>query len=245
MSLVDQWCILTENLTEMIYIAAVHLPTLLCLPETTTSLALTPVNDTYLTTDEEDAGAHYRINIIPSRDSIARHEGTSEYTVILSRPFHRFSFDVRINVVPGSIHGDIVWPGTRLPLPTNPQLEERVSSQFASSASGSPNPFTHGSTTPVWFVATQRGFEVLVMGFGLGNSIQILRMTNLCRSDHTRTLSWKAPLKQASGTEEMDDQDDDPDEIRALPYWDAGTGMLLLRGPPLSGGLQEYQTCWF
>jgi len=186
----------------------------------------------------------YSIDMKSSRDSGSRYEGTSEYTVILSRAAYRFAFNIRMEVIPGSIHGMIVWPGTRLPLPTNEQLEERISSQFAS---GGPNPFTHGSTIPAWFVATQHGLEVLVVGFGLRSNTQVLRMTNLCQSDHTRALSWKAPLRRSTGssaTVETDYQDDS-DEIRSLPYWDTGTGMLLLRGRPLSGGLQEYQTCWF
>jgi hypothetical protein len=230
-SLVDQWCFLSQIRTEMIYIAAIHLPSLLFFPERT-SQALIPVNGTELRTDEDGTDVRYSIDIIPSRDPISRHHDTSEYTVIRSRASRRLSFDIRMDVVPGSIHGNIEWSGTRLPLPANEQLEERISSQFSSSAEVSLNPFTHGSALPVRFVATQRGIEVLVIGFGLENNIQILRMTNLYESDRTRTLSWKAPLRRSAGdTAEMDYQD-------ALPYWNAGTGMLLLGGP-------QYQTCWF
>ena len=247
-SLVNQWCTLATGSggeTETIYIAAIHLPSLLCLPEATSQPPILP-KGAALSTGEGKIGRRASIDIIPSRNLASRHDSISEYTVILSRASHRFTFEIRMEVVPGSIYGNVVWPGTRLPHPTNRQLEERISSQFPGD-SGSPEPFMGGSTTPIWFVATQHDVEVLVMGFSFGNYIQILRMTNLCGNNHTRVLSWKVPLKSrtgASATIETEYQGD-PDQIRALPYWDAGTGMLLLRGPPLSGGLQEYQTCWF
>jgi hypothetical protein len=238
MSLVDQWCVLTKNIREMTRIMAIHLPSLLCLPAHTTE-SLIPPNGVDLSTEEEYAGAHYFVNIMPSRDSVSRHEGTSEYTVILSGYTRRFAFDIRIDVVPGSIHGKIVWSGTRVPLPTNRQLEERVSSQCPTSASDPSDPITFG--------AVQRGFEVLIIGLGFESDIRILRMTNLRASDHTRTLSWKAPLRRSPGasTAVETEYQGDPDKVGASRYWDAGTGMLLLRGPPLAGGLQESQSCWF
>jgi hypothetical protein len=219
----------------MTRIMAIHLPSLLCLPAPALSLS----HGTDLRTGEEDAGVYYSVDITPSRDSVSRQEGTSKYTVILSRYSCRFVFDIRIDVVPGSIHGKIVWPGTRLPLPTDRQLEERVPSQRPTSASDPSDPITFG--------AIQRGFEVLITGLGFESDIRILRMTNLRASDHTRTLSWKAPLRRSAGTStavEMEYQGD-PDKVRASPYWDAGTGMLLLMGPLLSSGLQEFQSCWF
>jgi hypothetical protein len=243
MSVVDQWCVLAKNRTETVFIRAIHLPSLLYLPAPISPSLMSP-NGTELRTGEEHAGVHYFVDVMPSRDSVSRHEGTSDYTVVLSRYSHRFTFDIRIDVVPGSIHGNIVWPGTRLSLPTNRTLEDRISCQFPRRDSGISK---QNSTVPLWFVAARHGFEVLVTGFRLGNYIQILRMINLWKSNHTRTLSWKAPLRRStavSATVKMDYQDD-ADEVRALPYWDAGTGMLLLRGPPLSGGLYGYQTCWF
>jgi hypothetical protein len=238
MSLVDQWCVLTKNMKEVTRIMAIHLPSLLSLPAPTPE-SLIPANGADLRTEEEYAGLHYFVNIMPSRDSVSRHEGTSEYTVILSRYTRRFAFDIRIDVIPGSIHGKIVWPGPRVPLSTNRQLEERVSSQFSASASDPSDSIT--------FVATQRGFEVLIIGLGLEYYMQILRLTNLRTSDYTRTVSWKAPLRRGTGASAAVEPDyqGDPGKVGGPRYWDAGTGMLLLRGPPLAGGLQEFQLCWF
>jgi hypothetical protein len=222
----------------MTCIMAIHLPSLLSLPAPTPG-SFIPPNGADLRTGEEYAGLHYFVNIMPSRDSVSQHEGTSEYTVTLSGYIRRFAFDIRINVVPGSIHGKITWPGTRLPLPTDRQLEERVSSQYPASSNDPSDSIT--------FMAAQRGFEVLIMGFEFANYMQTLQMVNLCMSDHMRTLSWKAPLRRSTGASAAVEKDyeGDPDEIRVSPYWDAGTGMLVLKGPPLSSGLQEYQTCWF
>ena len=188
----NQWCTLaTRDQTETIYIAAIHLPSLLCLPEATSQPPVLP-KGTALRTGEVNMGARALIDIIPSENLASRYDSISEYTVILSRHPHRFAFDIRIDVVPGSIYGKIVWSGTKLPLPTNRQLEERVSSQISTSTSDPSDSFR--------LTSTQRSFEVMTIGLRPRYCIQILRMTNLCTSDHTRKLSWKAPLRRSTGT---------------------------------------------
>jgi hypothetical protein len=238
MALVDQWCVLTENIKEKTRIMAIHLPSLSCLPAPTPE-SLISANGVDLMTDEEKARVYYSVNIAPSRDSISRHEGTSEYTVILSEHTCRFAFDIRIDVIPGSIYGKIVWPGTRLSLPDDQQLQERISSEFPTDPR---NPFDSR------LVAIQRGFEVLVTGIGIEHRMQILRMTNLRTSDHTLALSWISPLRSRTGASAAVERkyQGDPNRLRGSLYWDSGTGMLLLRGPPLAdGALQECQSCWF
>jgi hypothetical protein len=238
MSLVDQWCVLTKNMKEVTRIMAIHLPSLLSLPAPTPE-SLIPPNGADLRTGEEYAGVHYFVDIMPSKDSVSRHEGTSEYTAILSGYTRRFAFDIRINLIPGSIHGEIVWPGPRVPLPTNRQLQERLSFQFPASAN-------HPSDS-ITFMATQRGFEVLIIGLGLGHCLRILRLMNLRTSDYTRMVSWRAPLRRGTGASVVVETDyqGDPGTVGAPRYWDAGTGMLLLTGLLLPGALQECQACWF
>lgn len=167
--------------------------------------------------------------------------------MIIYNANQRVSFDIQLDAVPGSPYGNVMCAGAETTLPSDKTLRLGLSSRFPTSNNDIPESLEDASPAPVWVTTTLAAFDALVAGFDANNYIKILRMVDLDNGGHARMLEWKAPLKPRAGSSAMAEMDDqgNRDEIRVLPDWNSNIGMLLLRGHPLTGGVQEYQTCWF
>ena len=245
MTLLEQWCFLVRDIGGAPYLVAIHLLSLLSLPEEGSDKLDLP-KGRILTSSLDlqrlsiSPTSSFDVKIFPSLGRELPDDNVN-YTVMLSSAEDHFTFDIKVQPVPDSPYGSIFRSSGGRSLPTESQMRGELPI-FLSARSGSSNIEPYA---PESIRTSQIGPETLFSVYNIVNYVKILYMVDLDKRGRSRTLDWSVPPRPHAGP--IDEERRSlvtPMLFSEVAYWDTATGLLLFwsngwRAP------RVHHTCWF
>lgn len=219
------------NHSNELYLAAIHLPTLLTSGKTIDWPELLDGIGTPI-------GSRYGVSSIGFCTSVNSFSNRAEYTVILYDLSGRFIINVRLEVAVDSIYGQIILAGQLNRISAEADLQRAISYHKVK-----PNERYISHYSP-HIPPSCQGPLALLAGHGTGNPIYV---ADFCQSMPLRCVEWRASIRHCGKADSKDTEPASETDLVQwkMHRWDPKVGVLVLKEAQMPSPDTVYHICWF